>query len=66
MWLHAVSKFEPEISEKIAPLFENNGHSFSSSEQDMRFLEDIGISGEFAKRIADMTKLYSRDNKEEK
>lgn len=52
MWLHTVSKFEPEISEKIAPLFENNGHSFSSSEQDMRFLEDIGISGEFAKRIS--------------
>ncbi len=52
MWLHTISKFEPEISEKIAPLFEEDRRSFSSSEMDVRFLEDIGISGEFAKRVS--------------
>lgn len=52
MWLHAISKFEPEVSEKIAPLFENEGRSFSSREMDVGFIKDIGLSGEFAKRIS--------------
>lgn len=52
MWLHTISKFEPEISEKIAPMFENDRRSFSSSDMDERFLEDMGISGEFAKRVS--------------
>lgn len=52
MWLHTISKFEPEIAEKIAPLFENSNNLFSSNERDIRFLEDIGISGEFAQRVS--------------
>ncbi len=53
VWLHTVSKFEPDIASKLAPLFETGNNSFTSSDREDRFLRDIGLSGEFAKRLSD-------------
>lgn len=53
VWLHTLSDFEPETASKMAVLFDRDKRSFSSGEADIRLLEDIGLSGEFAKRISE-------------
>ncbi len=51
VWLHTISKFEPDIANKISPLFETNNNMFTSGDRDERFIQDLGISGEFSKRM---------------
>jgi DNA processing protein len=52
VWLHTICKFEPDIAMKMAPWFEKDTNKFTSGDMDRRFIEDIGLSGEFAKRIS--------------
>ncbi len=51
VWLHTISKFEPDIADKIAPLFEANDNMFTSRHREEQLIRDLGISGEFAKRL---------------
>lgn len=53
VWLHTTSKFEPDVASKLAPLFELNDNSFTSSTREEKLLRDLGLSGEFAKRLSD-------------
>ncbi len=53
VWLHTVSKFEPDIASKLAPIFELPNKSFASSSRETRLIRDIGLSGEFAGRLSD-------------
>ncbi len=53
VWLHTVSKFEPDIADKLAPIFETQGNSFTSSSRETRLIREIGLSSEFAKRLPD-------------
>ncbi|MDO4744543.1 MAG: DNA-processing protein DprA [Clostridia bacterium] len=53
VWLHTICKFEPDVATKIAPLFEQKTQKFTSGDIDRRLLENIGVSGEFAKRISE-------------
>ncbi|MBR5155387.1 MAG: DNA-processing protein DprA [Clostridia bacterium] len=51
VWLHAISNFEPDLASKLSPLFETSTNMFTSCDQEERLLRDLGISGEFAKRL---------------
>ncbi len=51
VWLHTVSKFEPDVAGKLLPLFETGNHSFTSSSREERLIRDLGLSGEFSKRL---------------
>ncbi len=52
VWLHAVSKFEPETASKLAPLFETTASSFTSPDKEQQLIRDLGLAGEFEKRLA--------------
>ncbi len=52
VWLHTLSDFEPETAAKAAPFFDRKTTSFASGDVEARLMEDIGLSGEFSKRIA--------------
>ncbi len=52
VWLHTVSRFEPDIAQRLAPLFKAQGHSFTSSDKDAEFIRDLGLSGEFERRLS--------------
>ncbi len=53
VWLHTVSKFEPDIACKLLPLFEIQKNSFTSSGREERLIRDLGLSGEFSKRLTE-------------
>jgi DNA processing protein len=52
VWLHTVAKFEPDVAAKMLPVFERERHTFTSGEMDEKLLRDIGVSGEFSKRLS--------------
>ncbi len=53
VWLHSVASFEPDAAAKIAPLFEKQVNAFNSGDMDKKLLDEIGIAGEFSKRMSD-------------
>ncbi len=52
VWLHTVSKFEPDIADKLAPIFDVDSNSFTSSSRETRLVRELGLSGEFEKRLS--------------
>ncbi len=52
VWLHTVSKFEPDVASKLAPLFEIESGTFTSSDRETQLIHDLGISGEFSRRLS--------------
>ena len=52
VWLHTVSKFEPDIANKLAPIFDTAGNTFTSSSRESKLIRDIGLSGEFENRLS--------------
>ncbi len=52
VWLHTVSKFEPDIASKLVPLFDTNSNSFTSSSRENKLIRDLELSGEFEKRLS--------------
>lgn len=53
VWLHHIASFEPEVAAKMAPLFERPKNTFTSGDMDKKILREIGLSGEFEKRMSD-------------
>lgn len=52
VWLHVIGDFEPDVVARAAQIFDKKDISFMSSAEEEKLMRDIGISGEFAKRVS--------------